>query len=970
MNRILKTALLFVTLTALNLHAVKMDYETHDELIGRLEDALATMAKSANERPAVIYRLAGLYADRARLKGMREVEKNCSNCLQSKKDRLTAINYFEQSLKHQPKSKQGDILIQLAHLESLNSNDRKALRIFRNVIKKGTRTYSSRVVALAYLNVAEDDFRKGNFKSALRNYKRSEKYDLPDKGLVKYRVAWCYLNLGREKRAINTLTYILKTPELVRDPSFHEDVSSDLATLLPRAYLGHKQIDLLLSLSPETKRKENLKILAEEAARLGKKGSAILVWQAYAKEPGFNRTEQVDIQIRIAQLQFDLGKTTLAQNEYKKALDLWKNLGCRGDDDTCKDIQTRYRNFVTSWNKVRKTNPDKNLLQAYQDYLAVFSDDLEMTHWAALTARHLNDYKTGTSLFRRASKLAQDQKNSKLFEGSLLGEIELAEKSKNKSLIESAYTHYIEVNPNGAKAWEIRFARAVLWADIKKYQQAFSEFHFITTSSDKKARSYRTKSADLALDQLAKLNDHSALEKRSQEYIRIIPAKRSQYLKVARKAVLNQVPTLAESSLHRALEKLEQYPRTGATKDELVKYHKNRILLSQQIKDVNKAEQAARDLYKIRGLTDADNHYALGVLAWAAELKLDFKSAYRYQKKLASKKTSSDDELKLAVLAELAGLNSYRHYNNYLKKERSRKSRNLVRANLVKRASNPWRELRKHEKELKRSPELLAEVVLAAHARRPNSKKVKSLLRNTRIARYPEGQTLARQFELDDLKAFDRKISRHRLNSRNDRLLQASLKKRLKLLDQADREVKKAIKSKDWSLQVISLAINARENERLQKDLLALPSPRGLNKEQTRQYKKLLFDQSETYRQKAANISQDIRALFKQDEVLEGMARVLQNASRPVRRILEKELKMAKDVVRGRAKKRLTAMLKLPSKRPSFQEVLSARNAVKEDPFNVHKISRLQELEEQRGEGTMAGYLAARVSEMKKGAKL
>src|SRR5690606_1927718 len=113
------------------------------------------------------------------------------------------------------------------------------------------------------------------------------------------------------------------------------------------------------------------------------------------------------------------------------------------------------------------------------------------------------------------------------------------------------------------------------------------------------------------------------------------------------------------------------------------------------------------------------------------------------------------------------------------------------------------------------------------------------------------------------------------------------------------------------------------------------------------------------YRVKAANISEDINALFAQDQVLEGMERVLKTSSRPVRKILERELSMAQGLVRGNAKNRLSAMLKLPSERPSFQEITVARNAVKEDPFNMNKVSKLQELEQQRGEGTMAGYLDA-----------
>ncbi len=961
--------LILLTLTASLAQAVKMDYETHDDLINRLESTLSSLAKSANERPAVIHRLAGLYADRARLKGMKEVEQNCNDCLNTKKDRETAIRYFEESLSKQSKSKQGEILVQIAHLQSLNQKTAKSQKIFRNIVKKGTRVYSSRVIALAHLNLAEEDFRKGQFKSALKGYKKALKYDLPDRALAQYRIAWCYLNIGQEKRAIANLRSILKNPELVRDPSFHEDVSSDLALLMPRSFLGNKQIQEMLSLSPESKRKENLKTMAEEANRLGKKGSAILVWSAYAKEPGFTTTEQIDIQIRLAQAQFDLGKTTLAQAEYKKALDLWQSTGCKGEE-VCKEIQNRYRNFVTSWNKIRKVNPDKNLLAAYQAYLVVFQDDLDMAHWGALTARHLNDYRAGVTLFRKASELARQQKNQKLFEGSLLGEIELAEKSKNKSLMENAYTNYIQVNSGGEKVWDIRYARAVLWADLKKHQQSFSELHTIATSNEKQAKKFQSPAAELALDQLAKLNDHEALEKRSQEYAKLIPSKKSPFLKIARTAVLNQVTKLADSSLHKALNKLDEYPRGGASTDELVKLHKNRILLSQQIKDVNRAEAAAQDLYRLKGLSDSDNEYALGVLAWAAELKLDFKSAYHLHRKLTPKKTSANDELKLAVLSELAGLNSYKHYNAYLKKERDTRSKNIVRVNLIKRASNPWIPLNKHLNELKKSPDLLASVVLEAHAVKHYPSKVKTLLKTTKIAKYPEGQTLARQFKLDDLKSFDRKIAKHRLNSRNDRLLQNSLKARLKLLDQADREVKSAMRSKDWSLQVIALAINARENERLQQDLLALPAPRGLNKNELAQYKKLMSEQSEIYRSKAANISDDIQALFSQDNVLDGMSKVLQNASRPVRKILERELSIAESLVRGRAKKRLTAMLKLPSQRPSFQEITVARNAVREDPFNIKKVSRLQELEGQRGEGTMVGYLDSRIAEIKKGAKL
>jgi len=969
MMKAIKSLLLLTSLIGLYAAAVKMDHKTHDELINRLESTLSSMSSSAQERPAVIHRLAGLYSDRARLKGMEEVEQNCGDCLQSKKDRQTAISYFKTSLKDQPKDKQGEILVQIAHLEGLNNRESKSLAIYKEIIKTGRKSYSSRVIALAHLNIAENQFRKAKFKEALKSYKKAEKYDLPDRSLPKYRSAWCYLNLGNEKRAVNILIEILKDPALVRDASFHEDVSSDLASLYPRVYLGNKQIEELLSLSPENKRKDNLKTMADEAGRLGKSGSAILALEAYSREPGFTAVEQIDTQIRIAQLQFNRGKTSLAQQDFQKALSLWKTLGCE-DKNLCAEIQGRYKKFVTSWNQLKKSTPDRNLLRAYQNYLEVFSDDLEMTHWAALVARELKIYKEGTDLFRKAAVLAKSQKNDKLFEGSLLGEIEMAEKSKNKGLIESAYTNYVKENPNGSKVWDIRFARAVLWADLKKRQEAFSEFHEIVTSSNSKSNSFKTQSADMALDQLAALNDHQALEIRSQEYAKFLPKKRADYYKIARTAVLNQVPELAKVSSEKALSKLDKFPPSGASKDELIKLHKNRILLAQQIQDLNRTEKAAKDLYGIKGLKDSDNEYALSVLAWVSELKLDFKSAYHFHKKITPKKSKASDELKLAVLSELAGLNSYKHYTNYLKKERRRSQRNIVRASLIKNSSKPWRELDKHLKELKKSPALLAQVALDAYAKQPSKSRIKELLKTTKIGNYPEGQTLARQFELDDLKKFDRKIAKHKLNSRNDRLLQSSIKSRLKLLGEADKQVRKAIRSKDWSLKVITLAISARENERLQRDLLSLPAPRGLNAAQKSEYQKLIFEQSEIYRTKAANISQDINTQFAQTNVLEGMEKVLQTSDSSVRKILEKELLMAKDLVRGNAEKRLSQMLKLPTSRPSYKEVLVARNAVREDPFNMRKVSRLQEMEEQRGQETMAGYLDARKSEIQKGAKL
>lgn len=955
-------------------HAVTMDFETHDELIRRLEDTHSSMSKNAKEMNPVIFRLAGLYADRARLKNLSEVEKNCNNCLKSKEDRSLAIAYFQQSLSSHDKEKQGEILVQIAHLSNLNNKNETADKIFKDIVKN-RKKYSSRVVALAHLNLAEAQFRKANYKSALALYDQALKSDLPDPGFANHRRAWCFVNLGQDQKGIDTLARLLSDPNQIQEASFHEDVSFDYATILARSRVTQKEINNLLAVSPENRRKANLKVLSEETDRLGKKSATYLVWKAYSQEPGFTKVEQVESQIRLAQIQFDLGHKEIARQEYKTAIALWKDLGCK-DESQCADIKARYKSFVTSWNKVQKASPDRQLLTAYQDYLSLFTTDLEMTYWAAFTAKNLRDFEQGVKLFRRSAELAKEQKNDKLFEGSLIGEIEMAEGSKRIDLKEAAYTNYINMNPNGKEASDIRYQRALIWNSQKKYQEAFSEFHFLATTHSKIKADLKVKSADMALDNLAALKDHAALQVRSQEYIKYFPARRQEYLKIARTAVLNQVTFIMaqknadESEAKAALKKLKEYPTEGATKDDLIKLYKNQIVLAQQTQDASAIESAARSMYSMKGLSQEENRFALTKLAWVSELKLDFKTAYNYNKKLSPKKTNAHEELKLAVLAELAGLNSSKHYDKYLKLEKNRTDRNIVIANMVKKSSRPWVEIKKHLKDLKKSPALLAEVALDSYGRSPSDREVKNLLRSTRIARFPEGQTLQRQFDIRDMNAFDRKIAKHRLNAANDRLLEKSLTARLNLLSSADKEVKKSIRSKDWSLQVASLAIVARENERLQNDLLALPVPRKLKGPQVAEYKSLIKAKAEVYRQKAENVSKDINNLFERDNVLAGMEKALSHSPRHVKKVLESEIRMMTKLVRGSAKSRLENLLKIKGESPSYQDLLIARNSVKEDPFSTKKLERLQQLEQQSGSNTMAGYLDARIVEIKKGAKL
>ncbi|MGE0528008.1 MAG: hypothetical protein AB7P49_13155, partial [Bdellovibrionales bacterium] len=145
------TILSLVLLLAPITFAVKMDETTHDMVIRRLEMGIDTMDKDAPERTGVLLRLGDLYADRARLKAINEMESGCTNakCAGSRDDRRRAIALYNEALPRAPKEKQGNVVLHIAHLHNLNDESRKSLELYRKILSAPKSTYSSEVKAIA-----------------------------------------------------------------------------------------------------------------------------------------------------------------------------------------------------------------------------------------------------------------------------------------------------------------------------------------------------------------------------------------------------------------------------------------------------------------------------------------------------------------------------------------------------------------------------------------------------------------------------------------------------------------------------------------------------------------------------------------------------------------------------------------------------------------------------------------------------
>ncbi len=983
LDRIAWVILILIASIASTTHAVKMDESTHDEVIRRLELGVESMEKSDSERPGILVRLADLYADRARLKAMNELSGHCTdNCKASRGDRRHAIELYQEALPKIEKAGQGKIVLQIAHLYSLNEESSKSLQLYKKIIEAGPKAYASDVRALALSSQAEIAFKKGDFKTAKRLFELAQREDLRNPAFVEYRLAWCQLNLGEFNKAVNTLVTLLKNPDLLAtqttngktvDPSFVSDLSSDLARFMARLdRVGLAQIDLLKSLSPEAARKNNLKLLATETDRLGKKQIAMLVWAAYVDEGQVSTDEKLEVQTRVAQINYDMNRQAEAAAAFEKALELWKKHGC-GNVELCEELKTRLRRFVTSWHKSQGKKPTANLFRAYVAYTHVFPET-EMFHWGAQVGSEIGKHKESIPLFRAAATKAKAEKKENIFEGSLLGEIEMAEASKDAQAQEAAYNHYLGMNPNGAQAFEVRYQRAQLFYANKRTKDAFNEFHYLASQPGRENKDLKVKSADLALDSLVALKDDASLQVRSLEYARLHPERKSEYIKINRSATMNIVAAnlKSERADYKAnLIALNTVSLEGADDNERIKFFRNKIILAQKAMELDAVRGGADDLLAIRSLSDNDREWAMAQKVWASELQLNFREAYELSKRMKlSHLSKADRELRLALLADLAGLESRRHNENFLRLSTNRRASNLVQITLIKNSHSPWRELEKHLGQLKSSPDLLAGITLEVFAAQPIHSKAQRILKTTRIGQYPAGKTLARHLELKDFHAFNRKISQHRLYGYSDQAMSKTIRERQKLITQSERNAHAAIKKHDWTLQILNLSQVARENRRFYRDILALPVPARLDAEQKKQYAQLLKTQSDPYLARAEKIEAELARMWSNSNSIQNLQAAYMTASPELQKLYRNEISDLAANAPSSAQKRLLSLTQTQFRKPTQKDILLARKELQGNPFDISKAKNLRELEAQAGRPAMVVYLDERISQLKKGKSL
>ncbi|MBC7740938.1 MAG: hypothetical protein H7061_01995 [Bdellovibrionaceae bacterium] len=962
--------------------ASKLDLATHNSLIQKLESASGVGWSDAMLlQTNMAYRLAGLYAERARILSMDEEGRG--EQIHAKKiaaDRAKSVSILNKVLKSLDKETRGPALLQIAHLHILQGQPKQALAIFAQ-IEKSPAQYDGRTLALVEVQLGDVAFSRGELPQAKTHFEKALKIkENPRRGYCQFRIAWVNYTQGDTALAEKQLVQLLKTPQNFTSPtgvleiSFQEEVSHDLALFMAKNKITDSNLNALSSLSPENSRKKNLIFLASELDRTAQKIAALKVWKMIGSTV-ITFADQLERQIQVTRIEYDLGHKNGVIDEMQRSIALLKNEACVKNDE-CVVATQNLRRVLTDWAKAEERAPSAEVLLAFQIYVMSI-DDAEIAYWGATAAYNRQQFATAFKFYDRTILLLQNiQKKSetqkKMFEGSLLGAIEVAELAKNPELRLQAYKKYLEVNPEGIKSNEVRYLIAHWYYEKNDYAQAMTAFVAIV-NNPKMPMELRQKSGDLALDSEVLLKNETAIEARALQLAQALPAKKNEYLSVYRKSILNQSAAIlnqAQTATYVShLKKLDSIELKNFLPLEAKQVVKNKIELAYRLQDIEILSKNAKLYLTLKPLTVEERLMAMHHLAWIAEIRMNFKEALSllYKMKPESKHLA-DYHLKIATLKELANENPTAAYENFIALSNNQVKRAFAAYQIVIFSKNPMKAYKKYESLLSHNQPLLSSAGIFVFEKSNSPQIFKSMMARKAVRNSFNGQLLSHSVLLKELSTLQSEISKAKLKGRSDNSLKKTLVMRNSMLKKLETLANRAIKQKDTSMQLIYLASVSDENSRLAKEILALPLPRGLKPNERAEYQAQVQTLVTPYQTQADAIKQKTKELWQQAieqnslQVL-GETRVAKN--KPGSRLAEQEVAFLRASA-GRLGLATDLFEKISEQQQkTLSEAKSLKEKLQADPFNVSDLAKLKNLQVTLKSGPMVAYLDSRLSVIK-----
>lgn len=960
----------------------EMDAASRDLLIEKLAKVNLTLAPNDSSKVSVTLRLADLLAERARISSMKDLESGCTVCTAGKDDREKAIRLYREVLDRVPQVSRGKVLIQLGHLYEMTGNEKEARSFYEKVSKE---TNDPAVVAESNLSLAEMAFKKNQFAIARASYQEVLKIPTAaSKGLAAYRSAWCSFNLGDIKGATAELINILQTPSLLTrtgvsenqiDPQFQEEVSRDLATFLSKSEVTEGIVTKLYELSPETTRVTNVTLLAAEAERVGRKKEALLVWNfvySHQAQP----SERLEALLHRAPLLLESGAREQALQDLEAVSGLWKELkGCGKSD--CSESQKSFRQFVVVWNQAEKKTPSADLSKAYGIYLETFPQDVEMALWGAQVAKEQKDWPLSLKRNQMAvAALLEQKKNPKAdasvnekLEASLLTAIETAEASTDDVLLLNAQESYLANSPKGTKRFEVQYQKARRLYENNKHAEASAEMRKLALDPQG-PKAIRKQAADLALDSLGILKDEDRLVEWSKEFAGVFKDQASDFQQVSQKAILSRSASLAANDTAAAWAVLEKFDARQASASDRIIYLKNRLILAEKMGNYSAARNAADDLLALKDIKSEDREFALSRKAWFAELQLDFASAFAATQKMEMKEQGPEQKaLKLALYADLSGQNPLPLYQQYLKTTKDEEARQAVASEIVRRSSDPAKEIEAQKNILEKSPDLLARLYTEVYAKTSSEGILKKASAEAKIVKTDWGRLLNRVALLKEFDAVQAKLSAHQLDPKTQGTLAKSIKARAAELTKAEALAEKAIQSGDWTSQLVTINLVAKESDRFYQELMSLPMPEGLKPEEEQEYLQLLGQQASPFKAKADQAQSKVKEFWARATWKTDLEKSVKDGAE-FRSLIAKEIQALKTAALPEDQAFFAALETSNNGTvlglPDLKEIEAAREVVRQKPMDTAAVEKLLELEKKARNFAMVQYLEGRLRAMPK----
>jgi hypothetical protein len=1030
--------------------AADADARTEDLLIQKLTQVNQSLAPAEPSRVGISLRLADLLSERARRASL---AANASPGSQGEQkavsDRQLALKYYLDCVTKAAPESQGKIYTQIGHLYELLGDETKAVSVYSALL---ARPGVPSAQAEAHLSLGEIAFKSRQYKTAEKEY--AAVLAIPEassRGLAAYRLAWSQFNSGQSALAIGGLKTILATPALLSrtstaaaqnraasiDPQFQEEVSRDLVTFLAHEKVTSQDMQAVFDLSPEGLKLSNLSALATELERVGQTQAAIEAWQFHQKRQT-KLLARLEGQIHLSQILMQLSQNSqtasraAALTEYQNALNLWPQVNesdaCKassaGTADSCRELQTRLKNFIVDWNRVEtlKKSLSPDLLATYQAYLMVFPKEIDMRLWSAQLASALNNHEAAFAAYKRAVDdllaapsgaaglpVANAVANKVQLEAATLGMIASAEMLKKPDFLDLAYQTYIDHSPEQKKAFQVRYQQAHLVYERGDYNKAAPLLLEVAVANqdrtDTGARNLKIQAAELALDSLVltKASDaDSKMETWAVDFSGRFPERKDEFNKLARTAIMNQASVLGQAKQYdQAWQTLARFQVGEATPEERVLYYKNRLIVAEKLNLFSESRQAATSLAREPQASAADRQFALTRQAWLSEMVLDFDSALKTTEELPAGAFAQVDQkwLRLALFAELAAKDPKPFYEKYLKDSHDQASRTEIAARLVRESATPLIELNKQKEQLKSSPELYARMALETAVKTSNLDLVKKSLKEPGVAATAAGKAMARTLIINDLTQLQGKFATAKLLSATQRQLSQSLKARIKLLDNLEALSTTSVHSQDWTAQLLTLSTLARESERFYQEILQLPVPAGLSGEETQQYLALLTAQAAPHQQRAQALGKKVEEFWQggsenstadssgaqRTDVLLALKTNLQSETGAMHEHFARELEKIQAIAPEEKKTEIAAILKgdtqtakaedghtteaatgtsVAALAPTGENLEKARASVRSHPLDRVSVANLLSLEERAGHRSMAGYLQTRLASL------